>query len=199
MSIPSDPKLIALAKVSELKAKGYEKTNDPEKLFVLAKAEYDYAQIASEDFVLSGGHDPNSAQYKVIFNMSISRDLNNNDWGALNTLKRLLEIQPSHAQGNALMEEIRTKYPDALKKSGGCFIATACFESPRSPEVELLRNFRDEVLLKSLAGKIFVKIYYMLSPPVARFISRHFYLKKIVRACIITPIVAFISSLWKPN
>jgi len=49
---------------------------------------------------------------------------------------------------------------------GFCFIATATFESVEAPEVLVLRQFRDDVLLKCVAGRTFVVAYYRLFPTV---------------------------------
>jgi hypothetical protein len=98
-----------------------------------------------------------------------------------------------------ISESIFFKQQQPTSSSKGCFIATACCDSAFAPEVIFLKDFRDNIMQRSALGTAVIKIYYVLSPPVARFISRHSYLKKIVRACLIRPIVAFISSLWKPN
>jgi hypothetical protein len=68
---------------------------------------------------------------------------------------------------------------DKVKKNGmpstteqhnreGCYIATAVYGSYDAMEVIVLRRFRDEVLSKSFIGKSFIKIYYLLSPAVAK-------------------------------
>lgn len=76
-----------------------------------------------------------------------------------------------------------------LVKSGGCFIATAVYDSPMAFEVEELRQFRDEALLQSKAGQILIAVYYRISPPLAHAISRSSTMKKIVRNYILDPIV----------
>ena len=53
------------------------------------------------------------------------------------------------------------------EEKGGCYIATAVYGSYEAPEVLTLRLFRDEVLQKNFFGRLFVKTYYFLSPPVA--------------------------------
>jgi hypothetical protein len=40
------------------------------------------------------------------------------------------------------------------------------------PEVLLLRKFRDDHLLTNTPGRIFVRFYYSLSPPLADFIRK---------------------------
>jgi hypothetical protein len=44
-----------------------------------------------------------------------------------------------------------------------------------------LREFRDNVLMRSAPGRMLVSLYYRLSPPLAEFISRHETARNIVR------------------
>ena len=69
-----------------------------------------------------------------------------------------------------------------------CFIATAAFGSPLAKEVEILRKFRDEYLLKSFFGRKLVQDYYKYSPPAAKVISKNLILKNIVRIALL-PII----------
>jgi hypothetical protein len=48
--------------------------------------------------------------------------------------------------------------------SGGCYIATMAYGDYNHPQVMILRQFRDEVLDKSVFGKWFIKKYYHYSP-----------------------------------
>lgn len=57
------------------------------------------------------------------------------------------------------------------KNSGGCYIATAVYGSYQAPEVLTLRKFRDEVLASTMMGRLFIKTYYLLSPPVANWLK----------------------------
>lgn len=59
---------------------------------------------------------------------------------------------------------------ETYKKFGSCFIATAVYEDYDAPEVMVLRRFRDQKLMVSAGGRMFVKFYYAASPPIARFI-----------------------------
>jgi DNA-directed RNA polymerase subunit RPC12/RpoP len=69
-------------------------------------------------------------------------------------------------------------------KSGGCYIATAVYGSYEAPEVMVLRKFRDEVLTKSLLGRVFIKTYYVLSPPVANWLKSAKRTNKIVKVLL---------------
>jgi M6 family metalloprotease-like protein len=58
-----------------------------------------------------------------------------------------------------------------------CIIATVTFGSEVTPEVQLLRNFRDHLALSTRAGSAFMGVfnawYYSFSPQVADFIVQH--------------------------
>ncbi len=74
--------------------------------------------------------------------------------------------------------------------SGGddCFIATATYGSPMAKEVIILRNFRDNVLLKNSAGRRFVNFYSKVAPAIADYIGEHETLRTAARVTL-TPVV----------
>jgi parallel beta-helix repeat protein len=71
----------------------------------------------------------------------------------------------------------------------GCFIATAAYGTPSAEQIDVLREFRDTVLLESTLGSQFVALYYQLSPPVAEFIAGNELLRTMVRELLVDPIV----------
>lgn len=92
---------------------------------------------------------------------------------------RRAQIFARTANNGALIKDfIKTAGKDKPK----CFIATAAFEYPEADEVLFLRSFRDSYLLKSQTGKIFVRFYYFVSPPIADFISACSWSKPFIRA-----------------
>lgn len=46
------------------------------------------------------------------------------------------------------------------RKEEECFFATAIYQDIHAPEVQLLRRFRDEILVKNFSGRIFIALYY---------------------------------------
>jgi cold shock CspA family protein len=55
----------------------------------------------------------------------------------------------------------------------GCFIATAVYGDVMAPEVCALRRFRDQQLLPYAMGRVAVRGYYRVSPPIAHWLSEH--------------------------
>jgi len=78
---------------------------------------------------------------------------------------------------------------EAAEKSGICFIATAVYGSETAPEVVVLRDFRDNILLSSKVGQTIVDLYYILSPPVARLLDNNRQLRNMIRKVVVQPIV----------
>ena len=84
---------------------------------------------------------------------------------------------------------------------GPCFIATAAYGTDTAQEIDILREFRDTVLLPNSLGAKFVSFYYNTSPPIANFISQNEVLRTAVRVCFIDPIVKILTwthGLWSP-
>jgi len=79
---------------------------------------------------------------------------------------------------------------------GGCFIATAVYGTPMAEEVKSLCKFRDEVLMKTTAGRDFVELYYKISPPIADFIRNKPALKAMVREAL-KPLVEISKEITK--
>lgn len=77
-------------------------------------------------------------------------------------------------------------------KSEGCFIATACYGNYNAHEVLVLREFRDAKLLSNPLGKVFVSVYYTISPSIAARISKSNISKDLIRRYFIQPIVAYL-------
>jgi len=72
-----------------------------------------------------------------------------------------------------LRRDLERQYPEIRRMPGACFIATVCYGSLCSPEVIILRRWRDTVLAKYTIGRLFILIYYKWGPYIADSISDH--------------------------
>jgi polyhydroxybutyrate depolymerase len=84
--------------------------------------------------------------------------------------------------------------------TSGCFIATAAYGTATAKQLDVLRAFRDNVLLESAVGTRLVDFYYRTSPPIADFIARHEVLRTLVRDLLINPVVSVVritENLWQ--
>lgn len=74
---------------------------------------------------------------------------------------------------NCQLSGVETSAIRGFLNESSCFIATAAFDSIDAAPVDMLRHFRDSVLLHSDAGRLFVKWYYHWSPNAAEWLLRH--------------------------
>jgi len=86
----------------------------------------------------------------------------------------------------------------AAEKGGGCLIATATFGSELAPQVQKLREIRDNSLLQTQAGQSFMQgfneFYYSFSPAVADLERESPLFKEVVKITI-TPLLTSLSIL----
>lgn len=74
-----------------------------------------------------------------------------------------------------------------------CFIATAAYGSELAPPVQFLREFRDDVILKSRFSSGFEKLlegYYWFSPPIAKAMIRNKPFKYFMKYTVVWPFIA---------
>ena len=67
-----------------------------------------------------------------------------------------------------LKHHIQVAPPKMTTVGGSCYIATHCYGNENHPDVELFRLFRDKTLSRTKSGRIFVDIYYSMSPILLR-------------------------------
>jgi len=81
---------------------------------------------------------------------------------------------------------------------GGCLIATATFDSELAPQVQQLRELRDNTLLQTESGSIFMtgfnQFYYSFSPTIADWERQNPAFKEAVKVAI-TPLLTTLSIL----
>ena len=81
----------------------------------------------------------------------------------------LKQIQEVH-KDEKYLQELINKLSDI--DSGGCYIATAVYGSYDCPEVWTLRRFRDFRLGVSWYGRLFIKLYYFVSPTIVKYFGQ---------------------------
>jgi hypothetical protein len=91
-------------------------------------------------------------------------------------------------------ESINLQCQTFVASTSNCFIATAAYGTDMAPEVETLRDFRDEKLLTNKVGKEFVEVYYKVSPPIADVIRDHDSLRAITRVAL-RPIIYAVKAI----
>ena len=83
-------------------------------------------------------------------------------------------------------------------EGGGCLIATATYGSELAPQVQQLREIRDNSLLKSESGtsfmNIFNDVYYSFSPIIADYERENPMFREMVKV-VITPMISSLSIL----
>ena len=112
-----------------------------------------------------------------------------------------LTSQPTCGQGtesvNGVCQAIKTE-----EKGGGCLIATATYGTELAPQVQLLREIRDNSLLQTESGTVFMKtfndFYYTFSPTIADYERENPYFKEAVKIAI-TPMITSLSLMENAN
>jgi len=84
------------------------------------------------------------------------------------------------------------------QRGGGCLIATATYGSELAPQVQQLREIRDNSLLQTESGRSFMEsfnqFYYLFSPTIADWERHNPVFKEIVKVSI-TPLLTSLSLL----
>lgn len=106
---------------------------------------------------------------------------------ALNLLTRIHEKDSGYKFH--IMQVPTPQMETTKKKSGRCFIATAACGSACAHEVLSLQLFRDSILRQSVAGRLFIQVYQIMSPPLARIIDRNNELRRFTLRNIVRPMV----------
>ena len=79
------------------------------------------------------------------------------------------------------------------EEGGGCLIATAAYGSEMAPQVQLLREIRDNQLMNTESGKSFMtgfnEVYYSFSPYIADYERENPMFKEIVKVGL-TPVLS---------
>ena len=88
------------------------------------------------------------------------------------------------------------------KRTEDCLIATASYGSEMAPQVQMLREVRDNILLSTYSGTLFMdgfnSVYYSFSPQVAQLENENPVFKEAVKT-FITPMISTLSVMTLAN
>jgi peptidyl-prolyl cis-trans isomerase B (cyclophilin B) len=88
------------------------------------------------------------------------------------------------------------------EEGGGCLIATAAYGSEMSPQVQMLREIRDNQLMNTASGTQFMStfndVYYSFSPIIADYERENPLFKETVKIAI-TPLISSLSLMESAN
>lgn len=103
---------------------------------------------------------------------------------------------PERARYQEVVTKAEEKPTD--EKKSGCLIATAAYGSELAPQVQLLREVRDNVLFSTTSGTSFMaafnSIYYAFSPTIADWERNSPVFKEVIKTTI-TPMISTLSIL----
>jgi len=115
--------------------------------------------------------------------------------GSTTVLPSGTEMDPEPKMDFAL-EDVALQVP--TDEGGGCLIATATYGSELAPQVQMLREIRDNMVLQTQSGDSFMagfnQIYYSFSPTIADWERQNPAFKELVKLTI-TPLLTSLSIL----
>jgi len=117
----------------------------------------------------------------------------NNDFSKFNESLNSFEIISLQSSESKSIEENTNQQSE---EGGGCLIATATYGSELAPQVQQLRELRDNQLLQTESGTAFIStfndIYYSFSPVIADYERENPLFKEAVKLTI-TPMISTLS------
>lgn len=108
---------------------------------------------------------------------------------AIKDLEKVVEMAGTDNELGMESAKLLAKLKESSK---GCYIATACYGSYEAHEVMLFRNYRDNVLQKYIAGKIFISTYYRYSPFLANYLKNKSTLNNFVKTYFLNQLLKVI-------
>ncbi len=104
-------------------------------------------------------------------------------------------FQPLPTESAIFSISVGSESDNTLQPKNGCLIATAAFGSELAPQVQFLREYRDNTIMATLSGSSFLNVfntvYYSFSPTVADIERNNSFLQESVKAGI-TPLLGIL-------
>jgi len=148
-----------------------------------------------------------SVNSNVIENLQHLGDIQESGWFFMSNAGQEIDAryifgQESSVSKNALVFSIGSYSEDDIEikevEGGGCLIATAAFGSELSPQVQFLREIRDNTVLQTESGTSFMtgfnQFYYSFSPAIADYERENLVFKETVKL-MLTPLLTSLTLL----
>jgi len=149
-----------------------------------------------------------SVNSNVIENLQDLGDLQDSGWFFMSNAGQEIDAryifgQESSVSKNDLAFSIGPNYGNDIEikeveGGGGCLIATAAFGSELSPQVQFLREIRDNTVLQTESGTSFMtgfnQFYYSFSPTIADYERENLVFKETVKI-MLTPLLTSLTLL----
>ena len=147
-----------------------------------------------------------SVNSNLIENLQQLGDIQENGWFFTSKAGQVIDAryifgQESSVSKNDLVFSIGPDYGNEIEikeVGGGCLIATAAFGSEMAPQVQLLREIRDNTVLQTESGTSFMagfnQFYYSFSPAIADYERENPAFKESVKLTL-TPLLSSLTLL----
>jgi hypothetical protein len=100
-------------------------------------------------------------------------------------VEQVVNCGPGTESVNGICQVVQTATQESEEKGGGCLIATAAYGSEMAPQVQLLREIRDNQLMNTESGSAFMsgfnELYYSFSPYIADMQRENPMFKEVVK------------------
>ena len=102
---------------------------------------------------------------KLISKMDVTSDVRSRIYANRTTIQNIQSQIETHTKSS----------------SGACYIATMAYGDYDHPQVKVLRNYRDRHLSSSFGGRMFIRIYYAMSPSMVSLLKNQRTINRIIR------------------
>lgn len=104
----------------------------------------------------------------------------------LNQAKKLgydiTDLQIKSLTENIENDSAKSNENKSSTKKSGCYVATCVYGSYDCPQVWTLRRFRDNILSNNVFGKMFIKIYYAVSPSAVKAFGNYTWFHRLFKS-----------------
>jgi len=112
--------------------------------------------------------------------LAIKHHFDINNTGIASIIQSLLAEEDAR---KTQREQLREQVKSSAEKRNGCYVATAVYGSYDCPQVWTLRRYRDYTLAETWFGRLFIALYYAISPTLVKWFGETQWFK----------------NLWKPR